>query len=39
VGFWSPDVVDVLSGGQIWSLSGGGSSPDLVELALETGDV
>jgi hypothetical protein len=24
VGFWSPDMVDVLSGGQIWSLSGGG---------------
>jgi hypothetical protein len=29
-------LVDVLSGGQIWSLSGGGFSPDLVELALET---
>jgi hypothetical protein len=39
VGFWSPDLVDVLSGGQIWSLSGGGISPDLVELAMDTGDV
>jgi hypothetical protein len=39
VGFWSPDMVDVLSGGQLWSLSGGGFSPDLSELALESGDV
>jgi hypothetical protein len=39
VGFWSPDAVDVLSGGQIWSLSGTGLSPDLLELALEDGDV
>lgn len=39
VGFWSPDTVDVLSGGQLWSLSGGGFSPDLSELALESGDV
>jgi hypothetical protein len=39
VGFWSPDMVDVLSGGQFWSLSGGGFSPDLAELALESGDV
>jgi hypothetical protein len=39
LGFWSPDVVDVISGGQIGALTGGGSSLDLVELALETGDV
>jgi hypothetical protein len=39
LGFWSPDTVDVLSGGQLWSLSGGGFSPDLSELALESGDV
>jgi hypothetical protein len=24
LGFWSPDMVDVISGGQLWSLSGGG---------------
>jgi hypothetical protein len=36
VGFWSPEAVDALSGGQFWSLSGGnGWSPDLSELALE----
>jgi hypothetical protein len=23
-GLWSPDMVDVISGGQIWSLTGGG---------------
>lgn len=39
VGFWSPDMIDVLSGGQLWTLSGGGLSPDLTALALENGDV
>jgi hypothetical protein len=39
LGFWSPDMVDVISGGQLHSLSGGGVSPNLVELALESGDV
>ena len=39
VGFWSPDMVDVLSGGQLWSLSSDGWGPDLAELALESGDV
>ena len=39
VGFWSPDMVDVLSGGPLWSLSSDGWGPDLAELALESGDV
>lgn len=39
VGFWSPDMIDGLSGGQLWTLSGGGVSPDLTALALENGDV
>lgn len=40
VGFWSPDMVDVLSGGQIWSLTGTGTSlsPDLSDLAIELVD-
>jgi hypothetical protein len=39
VGFWSPEMIDVLSGGQLWTLSGGGLSPDLTALALENSDV
>lgn len=39
LGFWSPDMVNVISGGQLGSFSAGGLSPDLVELALESGDV
>jgi hypothetical protein len=32
-------MIDGLSGGQLWTLSGGGVSPDLTALALENGDV
>lgn len=39
VGFWSPDAVDMLSGGAFWTLApGGGWTPDLAELALENVD-
>ena len=27
VGFWSPDMIDGLSGGQLWTLSGRGGEP------------
>ncbi|AHM02506.1 hypothetical protein roselon_00039 [Roseibacterium elongatum DSM 19469] len=38
IGFAMPDTIDVLSGGQIWSLSGGGGvTPDLSSLAWEEG--
>jgi hypothetical protein len=40
IGFWSPEAVDALSGGQFWMLTSGGAwTPDLAELALEPGDV
>lgn len=41
IGFAIPDTIDTLSGGQIWSLSGGGAlTPDLSMLAWEdSGDV
>jgi hypothetical protein len=39
VGFWSPDAVDMLSGGAFWTLApGSGWTPDLAELALENVD-
>ncbi|GAA5070836.1 hypothetical protein N0B44_12815 [Roseibacterium beibuensis] len=38
IGFAIPDTIDTLSGGQIWTLSGGaGLTPDLTTLAWEDG--
>ena len=40
LGFWAPDVVDSLSGGQLWLISGGaGTMPELGMLWAEAGDV
>lgn len=40
LGFWAPDVVDSLSGGQLWLLSGGGGTmPEIGLLWAEAGDV
>jgi hypothetical protein len=40
LGFYAPDLVDSLSGGQIWSLSGGaGVTPDIGSLWAEAEDV
>lgn len=41
LGLWAPETIDSLAGGQIWTLSGGGTAvtPDLGLLAWEAGDV
>jgi hypothetical protein len=40
LGFWAPDVVDSLSGGQLWLISGGaGTMPEIGMLWVEAGDV
>jgi|GEM_PF-505634 hypothetical protein len=40
LGFYAPDMIDTLSGGQIWSLSGEvGATPDIGTLWVEAGDV
>lgn len=40
VGLYAPDLVDTLSGGQLWTLTGGsGATPDIGTLWAETGDV
>lgn len=40
LGFYAPDMIDTLSGGQIWSLSGEvGATPDIGTLWAEAGDV
>jgi hypothetical protein len=40
LGFWAPDLVDSLSGGQIWLLTGGGGTmPEIGMLWAEAGDV
>lgn len=40
LGFWAPDVIDSLSGGQLWLLTGGGGTmPEIGMLWAEAGDV
>jgi hypothetical protein len=40
IGLYAPDLVDTVSGGQIWSLTGGLSvTPDIGSLGVEVGDV
>lgn len=40
IGLWAPDVVDSLSGGQLWLLTGGGGTmPEMGMLWAEAGDV
>lgn len=40
LGFYAPDMIDTLSGGQIWSLTGEvGATPDIGTLWTEAGDV
>jgi hypothetical protein len=40
LGFWAPEAIDSLSGGQLWLLSGGGGTmPEIGMLWAEAGDV
>lgn len=40
LGFYAPDMIDTLSGGQLWTLTGGaGATPDIGTLWAEVGDV
>jgi hypothetical protein len=40
LGFWAPEAIDSLSGGQLWLISGGaGTMPEIGMLWVEAGDV